>query len=70
LLEKGGIPSVSIITRPFRVTGKEMAKNWGLPDYRFLEIPHPIANLTEAELDQRAENVFEDVIELIQKGQS
>jgi len=70
LLEKADIPSVSIVTQPFRNTGAEMAKNWGVPEYRFLDIPHPIANLTEAELDDRSKNVIEDVIELIKKGQS
>jgi len=31
-----------------------MAETWGVPDYRFLAMPHPIANLTEEQLDQRA----------------
>ena len=47
-----------------------MAKNWGVPDYRFLDIPHPIANLTEAELDNRAETVIDEVIKLIKEGQA
>jgi len=70
LLEKAGIPAVSIVTTPFRLTGAEMAKNWGVPDYRFLDIPHPIANLTEAELDRRAESIIEDVIRLLKEGQT
>ena len=70
LLEKAGIPAVSIVTTPFRITGTEMAKNWGVPDYRFLDIPHPIANLTEAELDNRAETIIDDVIKLIKEGQT
>ena len=55
LLEKAGVPAVSIITEPFRVTGREMATNWGVPEYRFIEMPHPISNLTEEELNQRAD---------------
>ena len=51
LLEKAGIPAVSIVTDPFVETGREMATDWGVPEYRFLSIPHPIANLTEAEMD-------------------
>ena len=61
LLEKAGIPAVSIVTEPFRVTGEEMAKNWGEPDYRFLDMPHPIANLTEQELDQRVNDLIDAV---------
>ena len=54
VFEQQGIPSASIITEVFKVTGKAMATTWGLPDFKFLAMPHPIANLTEAELDQRA----------------
>ena len=50
-------------------TGKAMAKAWGLPDYRFLDMPHPIANLTEEELDERAREIAPRVVELLLKGQ-
>ena len=70
LLEKSGIPAVSIVTTPFRITGTEMAKNWGVPDYRFLDVPHPIANLTEEELDKRALSIIADVIRLLKEGQT
>ncbi len=70
LLEKAGIPAVSIITEPFRETGQEMAKSWGVPDYRFVEMPHPIANLNEAELDARADDLVEKVEWLLKVGQS
>jgi len=62
LLEKAGIPAVSIVTEPFRVTGAEMAKSWGEPDYRFLDMPHPIANLTEQELDERVDALLDSVV--------
>ncbi|MBF0277538.1 MAG: hypothetical protein HQM13_07105 [SAR324 cluster bacterium] len=69
LLEKAGIPAVSIVTEPFRETGKEMAKDWGVPNYRFLEMPHPIANLTEDELNERADKILEKVVQLLREGQ-
>ena len=47
-----------------------MAKNWGVPDFRFLDIPHPIANLTETDLDNRAETIIVDVIKLLKEGQT
>jgi len=46
-----------------------MAKQWGVADYKFLEIEHPIANLTEYELDQRVQNLVEDVLQLFLEGQ-
>ena len=69
LFERKGIPSAAIVTDLFVETGKAMAKAWGLPDYRFLDMPHPIANLTEEELDERAREIAPRVVELLLKGQ-
>ena len=65
LLEKAGIPTVSIVTEPFRVTGEEMAKTWGVPEYRFLDMPHPIANLTDEALDAQADELMKSVVSLL-----
>jgi hypothetical protein len=69
LLEKAGIPSASIVTDVFEVTGRAMAEQWGLPYYRFLAMPHPVANLSEAELDQRAREIAPEVVKLLLQGQ-
>ena len=69
VLEQNGVPSASIITDAFRATGKAMARTWGLPDFRFLEMPHPIANLTDAQLDQRASAIVPEVVKLLLEGQ-
>ena len=70
LLEKHGIPSASIVTDIFEVTGRAMAEQWGLPYYKFLAMPHPIANLTEAQLDQRAREMTPQIVRLLLEGQS
>jgi hypothetical protein len=70
LFEQQGVPSVSIVTDLFNVTGKAMAKAWGLPDFRFLSLPHPIANLTDAELDERARAILPEVVKLLREGQT
>ncbi len=69
LLEKAGIPAVSIITEPFVPTGQEMAASWGVPNYRFVVMPHPIANLAEADLEARADTLTEQVVTLLRAGQ-
>ena len=46
-----------------------MAKQWGIAEFKFLDMPHPIANLTESELDSCAENLLEDVLKLFLDGQ-
>ena len=69
LLEKVGVPSASIVTDVFEVTGRAMAEQWGLPYYRFLVMPHPVANLTEGELDQRAREIAPEIVKLLLQGQ-
>ena len=70
VFEQQGVPSASIITDAFRATGKAMARTWGLPDFRFIEMPHPIANLTDAQLDQRAATITPQVVKLVLEGQA
>ena len=69
LFEKNGVPAAAIVTDPFVETARAMAKTWGVPDYRFLVIPHPVANLTEQELDQRAREIAPEVARLLLEGQ-
>ena len=69
LFEKKSIPAASIVTDEFMETGRAMAKTWGLVNYQFLGMPHPIANLTEEELDQRAREIAPKVAQLLLKGQ-
>ena len=69
LLEKAQVPSASIVTDVFEVTGRAMAEQWGMPHYRFLLMPHPIANLTEQQLDQRAREIAPEVVKLLLQGQ-
>jgi hypothetical protein len=42
-----------------------MARQWGDPDYRFLIMEHPIANLPDDLLQQRAETIVGQVVELL-----
>jgi len=63
------MPAASIITDVFEATGRAMAQSWGVPHYKFLAMPHPIANLTEAQLDQRAREIAPEVVKLLLQGQ-
>ena len=69
LLEKEGIPAIAIVTDAFVETGNIMASNWGLAGFRFLSVPHPVANLNDKELDQRANDVVGEIVDLLKKGQ-
>jgi len=52
------------------VTGKAMARTWGLPEFKFLTMPHPIANLSPEELDRRAAEIVPEVVRLLKEGQT
>jgi hypothetical protein len=69
LFEKTGVPAASIVTDVFEATGHAMAQSWGVPEYKFLALPHPIANLTDDELDARARSIAPEVVRLLLKGQ-
>ena len=69
VLEKNAVPAASIVTDVFERTARAMAAQWGVPTYKFLMMPHPIANLTEAELDQRARQMAPEVARLLLEGQ-
>ena len=63
------MPAASIVTDVFEATGRAMAQAWGVPDYKFLAMPHPIANLTEVQLDQRAREIAPEIVKLLLQGQ-
>ena len=69
VFEKVGMPAASIVTDVFEGTGHAMAQSWGVPEYKFLSMPHPIANLSEAELDARARAIAPEIVSLLLKGQ-
>ncbi len=60
-LEHAGIPAVAIVTEPFIATARAMATHWGAPAYEFVVTSHPIANLTAAELEAKADELATQV---------
>ena len=69
VFEKVGIPAASIVTDVFEGTGRAMAVAWGVPNYKFLALPHPIANLADAQLEQRAREIAPEIVKLLLQGQ-
>ena len=66
LMEEQGVPAIAVVTAPFRPTGEAMAASWGMGGYPFLDMSHPIANLTDKELNDRADRLLEAVERLLQ----
>ena len=66
-MERAGTPAIAIVTEPFRPTGEAMTLAWGMAGYPFLATPHPIANLTDKELDDRADRLLEALEALLEQ---
>jgi hypothetical protein len=62
-IEKKGIPSVSMITTPFTKDAQAAAELFGIPKVRKIVIPHPIANLSEKEVEERIKAVSGEIIQ-------
>ena len=46
-----------------------MAELWGVPDFRFVMMPHPLGSLSAEDIAQRADALRVKVLELLRKGQ-
>ena len=68
LLERAGIPAVSLCTDAFRITAEAMANQMGFPGYRYVAVPHPIASRTEKEIDEMARDALPNVIRVLGAG--
>ena len=58
-----------IITNVFDAAADEMAKLWGVPGFRFVSMPHPLANLAPPAIAERADALTEKVLALLREGQ-
>jgi hypothetical protein len=65
LLERAGVPAVSICTDAFIPAAEAMAKVYGFPGYRFVTMPHPLASLGEKQLEERARDLIPDVLRIL-----
>jgi hypothetical protein len=65
VLERAGVPAVSICTDAFVIPAKAMADVMGHPDFEFVTIPHPIASLGAAEIETNVRAVIADVVRIL-----
>ena len=64
-MEKRGIPTAVICTEAFTVVADSVAEVQGLPDYKYAVIPHPLASLTDAEIEERARFLLPQITSLL-----
>jgi len=65
LLERAGVPAVSICTDSFLAPARAMAKVYGFPGYEFVTVPHPLASLDERQIQARAADVLPGVLRIL-----
>jgi hypothetical protein len=68
ILERHGVPAVSVLTDAFVPSGDAMARTMGAEGYRYAVIPHPISNLTPEQCRERARSVLPDLLEILATG--
>ena len=65
VLERAGVPAVSICTDAFRAPARAMADMYGLPAFETVMIPHPIASLSRTEIEANVREVIADVVRVL-----
>ena len=56
---------MSICTDAFVVPARAMADVYGVPDFEFVTIPHPIASLDPTEIDANVQAVIAAVVRIL-----
>jgi hypothetical protein len=65
VLERAGVPAVSICTDAFIVPARAMADVLGHSNFEFVTIAHPIASLSPAEIETSVRQVIGDVTRIL-----
>jgi hypothetical protein len=68
-MEKLGVPTAVVATKPFISSGKAMAVSHGMPGYPFAVIPHPIAATETPKLHSWADQVVDQIVSIWLNGQ-
>lgn len=66
--EKAGIPVATFATTEFANAARAQADALGMPDYEVILVEHPIQPLTREEVYERADTVYDQLIEKLTKG--
>jgi hypothetical protein len=65
LLERAGLPAVSICTDPFALTARAMANAYGFPGFEYVSIPHPVASLTSLQISVLVRDLLPDLLRIL-----
>jgi hypothetical protein len=68
LLERAGVPTVSICTDAFTLPAHAMARAYGFPGFEFATVPHPVASLTVDQIQQRVRALMPELARILGVG--
>jgi len=67
-METAGVPAAVICTEAFETTSRTMAELKNAPGYPFILTQHPIANLSQEQIDERAGALADEVVSRLVRG--
>jgi hypothetical protein len=65
ILERAGLPTVSVLSDAFRLSGQAMARNYGFPGFEYLTVPHPVSSLSRDEVRAAAHKAIPRLLEIL-----
>jgi len=65
LLERAGVPAVSICTDAFVVPAQAMARAYGFGGFEFVTVPHPVASLDEGQIQARGRDLVPGLLRIL-----
>jgi hypothetical protein len=68
LLERSGVPAVSVVTDSFQVTGDAMARGYGFPGFEYAITQHPVASLNREQIRERVEALMPRLLKILGVG--
>jgi hypothetical protein len=68
--ERHGTPAAVICSDAFRATADAMAEVQDAAGYRYVTTPHPVAGLSPAQVNERAEQVAAEIAQLLAAAQA
>ena len=63
-----GIPSVSVASSEFGEAATTQRLALGMNDARYVLVPHPIQDATDAEMREKAEQAFDEIVDALTKN--
>ena len=63
-----GIPSVSVASSEFGEAATTQRRALGMNDARYVLVPHPIQDATDAEMREKAEQALDEIVDALTKN--